>query len=164
MVPQQNHVNPDEVENSYEFKLIRKILLREFPWIMDVQVPTDEEINKYTLIFLNIIYDPYKLQKITGWPFMSYMKFYLTKPNGWFNDGSVYKSSYLTTAFEITRDKALEIQNEILETLQSVGKSQAIPEELKLGKERKFAVGDFIVPPIPIPPDAVFTNRQSDNT
>jgi hypothetical protein len=50
----------EELENNYEYKVTKKALMREFPFIKDVFVKEDEEINKWSFgIFLDLIIDPF---------------------------------------------------------------------------------------------------------
>ena len=151
-------VTQKEVEDSYEFKLIKKILKREFPWIVDLLVPSDEEINNYALIFVDIVMDPYMLQRETGWPLNSYMKFYFTGDKNWLHSGDryYYKTSYLTTMFGVPREETNPIQDNIEDIMKQVAKSPAIPSDLKLGKNRGLVVGQWEVPKMPMPDDAIF--------
>lgn len=161
-VPQQNYVTKEEVENSYEFKLVKRIILREYPWIKDVVVPSDEEINEYNIIFLDIVMDPFELQRETGWPLASWIKFYLTTPNHPLKiKDYTYVSSYLSTMFDTDRDTVSPIHHDIEKTMRSVQKSPAIPSDLKLGKERSFAIGQYAIPQMDIPTDAVFRNKTT---
>lgn len=157
-VEPQNYVTHDEVENSYEFKLMKRILKKEFPWIIDVKVPSDEEINQYNLIFVDIFIDPFILQKEKEWPIVSYLKYYLTGGRS-HHDPYTYQSSYLSTLYNVDRQETQEVQDDVETTMRSISKSNAIPSDLKLGKGRSFAVGSWIVPAVKdIPSDAVFTD------
>ena len=155
---QANYVTKEEVENSYEFKLIKKILKREYSWILDVNLPSDEEINNYALIFVDIVIDPFRLQREMGWPFNSYMKFYLSGDKNWLSGDSsnLYKTSYLTTMYQVPREEVTPIQDNIEAIMKQVSKSPAIPEDLKLGKDRGIVVGQWEIPKMPIPEDAIF--------
>ncbi len=158
IVNPNNYVTHDEVENSYEFKLVKRILKREFPWILDVIAPSDEEINQYNLIFPDIVIDPFILQKEKEWPIVSYLRYYLT---GGISHHSpyTYQSSYLSTMYNVGREETQELQDDVENTMRSIAKSNAIPSDLKLGKGRTFAVGSWIVPAVEdIPSDAVFTD------
>ena len=44
-----NPMTYDELLNNYEFKIAKKMLMREYPWIKDVKIKEDE-INKWNLI------------------------------------------------------------------------------------------------------------------
>ena len=150
------YVTQKEVEDSYEFKLIKKILKREYPWIVDLLVPDDEEINKYGLIFVPIVIDPFLLQQMTGWPFNHYMKVYLDgylKAEGPYS----YRTSYLTTIYDVSRDETNPIQNDIEKTMRAISMSPAIPQDLKLNKDRTFVVGEYVLKSMDVPEDAVFS-------
>jgi hypothetical protein len=149
-------VTQKEVEDSYEFKLIKKILRREFPWIVDLLVPSDEEINNWGLIFLPIVIDPFLLQQMEGWPFNHYMRVYFSgylKTEGPYS----YRTSYLTTVYDVPRDVTNPIRDEIEDTMKAVAKSPAIPQDLKLNKDRTFVVGEFVLKNMDVPEDAVFS-------
>ena len=45
-MPTDNPMTYQEVIDNYEFKVAKKMLMREYPWIKDVFM-NPEEINKY---------------------------------------------------------------------------------------------------------------------
>jgi hypothetical protein len=152
-----NYVTPTEVENNYEFKLMKKVLRQEYPWVLDVLVPNDEDINKYNLIFLPIVIDPFILQKEVGLPIESWIKRYLTDERYKQTYRQyAYVSSYISTMFNGDRDITRDLQEKVDITMKSVGRSAAIPNDLKLGKGRQFSSGEFIIPEMDIPEDAYF--------
>ena len=152
-----NYVTPTEVENNYEFKLMKKVLRQEYPWVLDVLVPNDEDINKYNLIFLPIVIDPFMLQKEVGLPIESWIKRYLTDERYKQTYRQyAYVSSYISTMFNGDRDITRDLQEKVDITMKSVGRSAAIPNDLKLGKGRQFSSGEFIIPEMDIPEDAYF--------
>ena len=158
-VEARNYVTPTEVENNYEYKLMKKVLRQEFPWIKDVSVPNDEEINKYNLIFLDIVIDPYILQKEIGLPLERWMKRYFKDPPSntrYAKAPYIYSSSYLSTMFSGDRDITRELQDKVDATMKSVGRSAAIPEDLKIQKGRSFASGEYFIPVLEMPEDAFF--------
>lgn len=158
-VAPNNEVTQKEVEDSYEFKLMKKILKREYPWIVDILVPNDEDINKYALIFLTLVIDPYILQREKGWPFNSFMNFYLSGFVS-LHHPYAYRSSYLTTIYDIDREQSVPIQDDIETTMKAIAKSPAIPQDLKLNKDRIFVVGEYLIQkPSEIPQDAVFSKK-----
>jgi hypothetical protein len=152
-----NYVTPTEVENNYEFKLMKKVLRQEYPWVLDVLVPNDEDINKYNLIFLPIVIDPFILQKEVGLPIESWIKRYLTDERYKQTYRQyAYVSSYISTMFNGDRDITRDLQEKVDILMKSVGRSAAIPNDLKLGKGRQFSSGEFIIPEMDIPEDAYF--------
>ena len=157
LVNPNNYVTPTEVENNYEFKLMKKVLRQEYPWVLDVLVPKDEDINKYNLIFLPIVIDPFILQKEVGLPIEAWIKRYLTDERYKQTYRQyAYVSSYISTMFNGDREITREIQDEVEKVMRSVGKSAAIPEDLKLRKGRAFSPGEYIIPEMDIPEDAFF--------
>ena len=157
LVNPNNYVTPTEVENNYEFKLMKKVLRQEYPWVLDVLVPKDEDINKYNLIFLPIVIDPFMLQKEVGLPIEAWIKRYLTDERYKQTYRQyAYVSSYISTMFNGDRDTPRDLQEKVDITMKSVGRSPAIPDNLKLGKGRQFSSGEFIIPEMDIPEDAYF--------
>ena len=57
----------EEVENNYVYKIVRKVLMREYPWIKDVQLDVPRLENFTYVIFLDIFIDPYELGKEQEW-------------------------------------------------------------------------------------------------
>jgi hypothetical protein len=157
LVNPNNYVTQNEVENNYEFKLMKKVLRQEHPWVIDVLVPDDEEINKYNLIFLQLIIDPFMLQQEVGLPLERWIKRYLVDERyKQMSRPYAYISAYISTMFNGDREITREIQDEVEKVMRSVGKSAAIPEDLKLRKGRAFSPGEYIIPEMDIPEDVYF--------
>lgn len=157
-VSPQNYVTREEVENSYEFKLIKRIIKKEFPFIREVLLPPDDQLNKYSLIFLDMVIDPFMLQREKGWEINRFVKSYYGVLSN-FNKGPYrYVSNFLSTIYDIDRPTAQTVVQPIERTMEAVASSPAIPKDLKLGKDRKFVTGTWLIPhDIPLPDDAVFT-------
>lgn len=165
LVNPNNYVTPTEVENNYEFKLMKKVLRQEYPWVLDVLVPKDEDINKYNLIFLPIVIDPFILQKEVGLPIEAWIKRYLTDERYKQTYRQyAYVSSYISTMFNGDRDITRDLQEKVDILMKSVGRSPAIPDNLKLGKGRQFSSGEFIIPEMDIPEDAYFVGDEPPMT
>ena len=49
--------------NSLEFKIIKKTLKLEYPWIKDIIPDGDPDMYKFT-IYINVIFDPFELKNI----------------------------------------------------------------------------------------------------
>jgi hypothetical protein len=161
VVNPNNYVTPTEVENNYEFKLMKKVLRQEYPWVLDVLVPNDEEINKYNLIFLPIVIDPFILQKEVGLPIEAWIKRYLTDERYKQTYRQyAYVSSYISTMFKGDRDIPRDLQERVDIIMKSVGRSAAIPNNLKIGKGRQFSSGEYIIPEMDIPEDAYFVGDE----
>jgi hypothetical protein len=143
----------DELQNNYEFKIAKKMLIREYPWIKDVSVKPDE-INKWNLIFLEVTIDPYELGRQEGWTVPSYVLRRIKEDGEYW---SPYLSTYYSNAsYEDTKPLTEQINN----SLDSIHKSPALPTELRLPGTRKFQVGAWYTYPNLITPED--TTNSSD--
>jgi hypothetical protein len=141
-----------QLYDNYEFKVIKKIIMREFPWIKDVTVDGDS-INQYNLIFVILDINPFELSDIIGHPVYKWA----------LNDiehGESFSSSYLSSVMNISYEESKPITDQIEEIFTSVHKSIAIPKELKLPEARRLAIGDFkTLEGLTIPPNYVDWRR-----
>lgn len=124
----------EELYNNYEFRVVKKILKDTYPWIKDVIVEDPNNINKYNLLFVDIIIDPYELAQQTDGTVGSYLRSSIF---------DYFSSPYLSTFFTSDLKTYSDIQNEIDETLASIHSSSALPSHLKLPKSRKLMAGSF---------------------
>lgn len=142
-----DYLTYEEIINSYEFKLTEKILKREHPWIKKIDI-SEEDLEKYKTIFLDLYINPYELAKLMDW-----------KINWWkwpeYRRGESRKENFFSIIYTIDYDTAKQFSRELEVLLNDVKKSPAIPKDLKLPKSRDFAVGSLVsVPNLEIPPDA----------
>ena len=50
----------EQLENNYEYKVTKKALMREFPFVKDVYVKDDNDVDKWrALTYLDLIIDPF---------------------------------------------------------------------------------------------------------
>ena len=131
----QPQMTPEELYDNYEYKVTKRMLLREFPWIKDVTVREDE-INKYNIIFLDIKYNPYELQKVTGWPLMWYAPRMLDDEGG-------YLSPYMSTIFNVPVATTRDITEELETLARTIHNSPAIPKDMKMPLGRVFGIGSY---------------------
>ena len=122
-----------ELYDSYQFKLIKKILKREFKWIKDVKI--DGDPNRFTrLIFLELIIDPFELAEEEGLEVASYIK--KNRPDF---------VMYLSVFFKEDRENPIlsNLIRELDDVVENTSKNPAIPQELKLDSSRLFSIGKF---------------------
>lgn len=132
------HMTLDQLYDNYQYKVVKKALMREYPWIKDIWVKEDE-LNKYGLIFLNLDIDPVKLGEERGWTMTPWVL-------SAYNKGKNYHGMYLSLFYDkVDYDNTRELQNELGELANSVGKSPAFPKDLLLPGQRTFTIGDFHV-------------------
>ena len=141
-MPTDNPMTYQEVIDNYEYKVAKKMLMREYPWIKGVFMnPSDEEVNKYNLIFVDIIIDPYEMCKQYGWT----MPWWVTSK---LDRGEDFWSPYLSTYLEDpSSDKARELLNDINDDLRKIHNSPALPVDMRLPGTRKIQIGSFHTAP-----------------
>ena len=131
------HYTPEELYNNYTFKLIRRSLMREFPYIKDVFVG-DFDLGKYNTIFLNFEFDPAIWEEMYNDKFQGWLK-------GAMDDGKYVDLSYPITASNMTYDEYQPIRKSINNVMSQVVQSDAVPQELKIQGHRPVAIGTWHV-------------------
>ena len=134
----ENPMTYDELLDNYEFKVGKRILTREYPWIKDVYMRNPDDVNKYNLIFMDIMFDPFQLAEQEGWRMASYVVRSIER-------GDDFWSPYLSTFYSSHSDDARALVQKIDKSLEDLHKSPAIPQDLKLPATRKLNVGSFHV-------------------
>jgi hypothetical protein len=132
------HLSLEELLNNYEFKVSKRILMKEYPWVKDVKIREDE-INKWNLIFVDLVVDVYEAAEKYGWEVAWYTDSKL-------KNNEVFWSPYLSTLFDKSEEPR-EVVEQMGETLQNIHNSSAIPSDIKLPEGRKLAIGSWIVEP-----------------
>jgi len=136
----ESHMTPEELQNNYEYKVVRRALMREYPWIKDVTFDP-EELDLYNLIFLNLIVDPAKMGEQYGWEMNTWV-------NRAYEEGQMYRGNYPSLLFKITYEVGRdEINDPIIRMFEEIHSSPALPEDMRLPRGRGFQVGSFIVNP-----------------
>ena len=135
----------EELYDNYEFKVTARALKREFPFITDVYVNDDEEVNKYNrMIFFQVDINPYLLSQQYGLPLSNYVDKQL-------RSGKDYWGPYISFFLKGGVEAASPVNRAIDELIYSIHRSTAIPQELKLDKE--LAVSGFHGSHKTVPPD-----------
>jgi hypothetical protein len=138
----------EQLENNYEYKVTKKALLREFPFVKDVLVKDDEDITKWkATIYIDLIVDPFAFAHQYGFrvwgPIINALK-----------RGEDYMSPYLSLFIgDPDRTELVSPVNKAMEELMDgIHWSPAIPYELKLGKLGKLLkLGTFTATPSSLP-------------
>ena len=139
-MPSEFPMTYEELIDNYEFKVGRRILVREYPWIKDVVVKTPEDVNRYNLIFVDIIIDPFELAQEKGWRLANYIVRSIER-------GDDFWSPYLSTYFTGIGDEARDMVRRMEQTLEDLHKSPAIPQEMRLPGHRKLNIGSWYTQP-----------------
>ena len=114
----------DEIRNNYEFKVVRKALMKEFPFVKDVFVD-DENLSKYKYILpVNLLIDPFVIaQQYNVGIKPLYMRM--------IKDDDKFVSVVLDLMFT-DRDKVKDIDVQMDKLSREVHNSPALPNEYKL--------------------------------
>lgn len=127
----------EQVENNYTYKVIRKVLMREYPWIKDVRLDIPRLENFTYVIFLDLFIDPYVLGKEHGWDVARWIESSIKR-------NEPYESMSLSLFFNGSTDEMRELKNEVSKTIEDVQKSPAIPPDMRIPTyEARLIVGSF---------------------
>jgi len=114
----------DEIRDNYEFKVVRKALMKEFPFVKDVFVD-DEHLSKYQYIIpVNLLIDPFVIAQQYN---VGIKPLYLRMIK---NDDK-FVSAVLDIMFT-DRDKVKDIDMYMDKLSREVHNSPALPNEYKL--------------------------------
>lgn len=138
------NMTQEELENNYEFKVIKKAIKQEFPFIVDL-VNDPSELNSYNIIFLDAIVDPVKASEYFNSP--------LNKSTYFWHKYKMGKRSniYISSVLNMSVEEGAEFQKEIDNFVDRLHASKHIPEEYKL-PNRYLRVNQYIVPEEPLTP------------
>ena len=125
----------DELYDNYEFKVVKRAIMKEFPWIKNVTVDQDN-LDRYSSIFLDFEIDLPQLLQTYDWPA------YVGAQRAW-DKGHYFHAMYLTLFAEVPYEESKSVSNEIEALFQSIHNSPALPKDLRLKEGRRFAIGDF---------------------
>ena len=146
----------EEVEASPIFRIVKKGLMRKYPWIKKVMSSDDESVQKYTsMLFLEVDIDIKELADQQGWtlePWVTDSKVYSWRGNKF--TSSPYLGILVSNLYS---DQARDLQNEIDSDIKRMQKSDVIPSEYKIDKT--LGVSNFIYYyPTPQPDNTTITN------
>ena len=144
----------EELLDNDEFKVGKRILTREYPWIKDVVVKTPEDVNRYNLIFVDVIFNPFELSEEKGWRLASYVVKSIDR-------GDNFWAPYLSTFFTNMGDEARELVQSMEKTLEDLHKSPAIPQEMRLPGHRRLNIGSWYTQPgTQVPTDYIDWSKE----
>ena len=139
----------EEVENNYTYKIIRKVLMREYPWIKDVQLDIPGLEKFEYAIFLDVYINPYELGEERGYNVARWIEQSIRNKED-------YYTSVITMYFDGSSEEMRAITTEVNDTISATQNSPAIPVDLRLPENRRFMVGSYHLADditIPIIPD-----------
>ena len=125
----------EELYDNYEFKVVKRAIMKEFPWIKNVTV-TQDNLDRYSTIFLDFQVDLPQLLETYDWPVYKGAKM-AWDSNKYFH--AMYLSLFGDISFETGKDVTRQIDN----LFGAVHKSPALPTDLRIKEGRRFGTGDF---------------------
>ena len=134
-----------ELYDNYTFKVVKRALMREFPFIKNVYVKDPDSIDKYkSFIFLDVDINPYELSHQYGLKVDRITDKYLRR-------GEPQWAPYLSLFVSGGVEDTYPIKQAINDLVHGIQKSPAIPQEFKL--DRELDIGSYHAGPDTLPPD-----------
>lgn len=113
-----------ELQDTYMFRIIRRGLIKEYPWILNVELD-DEDFDDYSYTnFLILTIDPDILSEQYGWTIAPWVEREI-------NNNGQYEGTTLGMFFKGREDFG-EVTDDVEDTVHKIVNSPAIPEELRL--------------------------------
>jgi len=131
----------EELEKSPMFRVVKRSLLRKYPFIKDVII--DDEIDKYeSMWFVDLIIDANQANELYN---LGGLNEFVNKRYFWNKDQEYYDAVYLSLYFTDT-DKSRDLQREMENDVRHVQRAD-ITKEFRLPKT--FGISNFkhILPP-----------------
>ena len=136
----------EEVESSPMFKIIKKAIMRKYPWIKDIYAGDEEDMKKYSsMLFLDADIDAQQLAEEKGWTLEQWVNPDLQRR---IYNRDHFNTVYLSVLFTKPSDEeARQLQNDIDDEMKRIQKSNAIPSDIKIGKTLGLSVFRYNFPP-----------------
>lgn len=122
----------EDIMKTMEYKVMKKTLMRQYPFVKDV-IPTDDHEKYKTLSFFNVIIDLEKVEEYIGAPINSILSRMITA------------TPYLSMFYDEPRDsiKAKDTQKDMEDLMIRVHKSNAIDPTMKMKRKPNISIFSF---------------------
>lgn len=127
-----------QVNDNYEFKVLKRIIMKKFPWIKSVYVKQDE-LDRYSLLFLHFEINPEEAAKAYGFELAPYIMRRWKRPEEY----DTPFLSLLSLEFSLD-DYNAKVARPLEKLFKEVHNSPALPDELKLPDDNRMYIGGFI--------------------
>lgn len=145
-----------EFLNNYEYKVTKRILRKEYPFITDV-IPTERFEDYDFLKFVYVVIDPYKMLEM--YPDMAPLYKYLTYSMNIDVRGTEYIYGVSLKSFlddnKSRKSEAVNITFHIEKTVSTIHKSPSLPQDMRI-QYGEIEVSGYVIPKSII--------RQPDNS
>jgi len=139
-MPANYPLTVEEVTNNVVFKATERALKNEFPWIIKIIPPTQDKLNEFNLIFIDLLVNPFLMRNYIGAPLQGWTLRRLLKKEG---DDT---PSFIGTILNINHSDYSDITDTIDNIVDEVQKSPVIPQHLKIPGNRKLSVSALRYP------------------
>lgn len=134
-----NLITKDELIENYEWKVIKRVLKSELPWIIDIDVDA-ENLDKYNSILIDIIIDPFEFSKEYNVPiFKRILKDIILG-----KEISYYDFKLI---FNVDDEFDSEMSKKLLTLLSTIKNTKSLPEELRFSNKRGIHFNQIIIKP-----------------
>ena len=137
-----HHLTYEEVIGTYHYTVLSKLIKREFPWIKKVFLKSNRDVNRYSIIFLDVEIDPWQLAKEKDFMVIWYMINYTSEGYGFLRETDFY-SPYLSSFYAGNIEPVREVASQVENVIKKVATTPAIPDEYKLPRGRTFSIGSW---------------------
>ena len=146
----------EEVESSPMFKIIKKAIMRKYPWIKDIYAGDEEDMKKYSsMLFLDADIDAQQLADENEWTLEQWVNPDLQRR---IYNRDHFNTVYLSVLFTKPSDEeARALQSDIDDEMKRIQKSDAIPSDIKINKTLGLSSFRYNFPP-PQPDNTTITN------
>ena len=135
----------EELLNNYEYKITKKGMMREYPFIIDVLDTNEEDFTKYeSVVFVTLVIDPFILANMFGVKVWGGVTRALKR-------GDDFDSPTLSIFLENSIDLGIKVRQSIDDFTDTIHRRRAIPDEYRMG--RIVRAGNYIAYPSSLPPD-----------
>ena len=122
----------EDIMKTMEYKVMKKTLMRQYPFVKDV-IPTDDHEKYKTLSFFNVIIDLKQFEEYMGSPINSILSRLITS------------TPYLSLFYDEPKEsiKAKDTQKDMEDLMIRVHKSNAIDSSMKMKRTPNISVFTF---------------------
>ena len=131
------HIEAHEIESNYEFNLVRRIILKTFPWIKSLYLDPNG-VNSYRTIYVGVDIDPILLGETYNLPPNENIEYHV-------KNNIQLSTLFLEIIIRGGDEIIIPIAQQVKDIIYSLGRNPAIPEELRLPSDRYFGIDHWYV-------------------
>ena len=134
-----SRITKEELLQNYEWKTMKRVLKREFPWLVDIDV-NSENLQNYISVLIELVIDPFVFSDTFN---VGIKKSILVD----LMNKEEVKEYYLPMIFDVSDRFETELYDRILNLLKMVRDSKSLPDELIFSQSRPINLDTIIIKP-----------------